>query len=579
MKKYSIFGKGLVVGIIFLLVGTCIIPSTAQDLEKSQSTSRGNWLYVGGSGPGNYTKIQNAINNASYNDTIFVYNGSYIENIFINITINLLGEDKNTTIIDGGRKHDVIYIGFPADNVKLTGFTIQNSGNVSEGVMLVDAGIEIHSDYNTIQNNIITQHPLYGIYLWGSKKNNISYNSFTRCESAGIEFLAGPSNIITHNIFSNNYLGIEATGSVNSKDNILSYNTFIGNSKGLSMYDSGNRIFCNNFINNIDFNAMSHFNFWRMKPSKNIWESNYWDDWIGFGPKWIGGFLGFNFDWNPVKEPYPHQNIPSLNSYGTADGTITKWAVIIACSGGVTYARHERRDRNDLRELKQILNKNGWDENHIFSLIEEEATKEAILDDSFQWLQENGEDEDDLIFFFFSGHGYYHTTDQPPLDEPDGRDEIIHPWDPDFAGWNPDLFIVDDILSEKFNALKSKNIVIVIHSCHAGGWIDGESDLCDSGRVVLVACGVDEASCMMIFPVHWLFPYYLIQGLKGRADDNNDKSITAEELLRYTINPVQFRSKIYNWMLTGVANVQHPEIYDGWPSEQDNKEELKLSQL
>jgi hypothetical protein len=263
--------------------------------------------------------------------------------------------------------------------------------------------------------------------------------------------------------------------------------------------------------------------------------------------------------------------IPLLRSQSDPDGVVTKWAVVIACSGGLTYERHERCDRNDVRELTQLLKKNGWDKNHILLLQEEEATKEAILDNSFQWLTDNGEDEDDLIFFFFSGHGYYHTEDQPPLDEPDGRDEVINPWDPDIAGWNPDVFIVD--------TLQSHNIVIVIHTCHAGGWIDGESDLCDSGRVVLVACGVDEASCMMKYPVHWLFAYYLIQGLTGHADENNDKRITAEELLRYTIEPVQFRSKIFNWITSGVATIQHPELYDGWPSEENNAEELTLIEL
>ncbi|HIG99628.1 MAG TPA: hypothetical protein HA258_03500, partial [Thermoplasmata archaeon] len=46
--------KWLAIGIILLFVGVTIAPTMAQDTEKSQPTSRGNWLYVGGSGPGNY---------------------------------------------------------------------------------------------------------------------------------------------------------------------------------------------------------------------------------------------------------------------------------------------------------------------------------------------------------------------------------------------------------------------------------------------------------------------------------------------------------------------------------------------
>ncbi len=64
--------KWLAIGIILLFVGTCIIPATAQDTEELQPSSRGNWLYVGGSGPGNYTKIQDAIDNASDGDSVFV---------------------------------------------------------------------------------------------------------------------------------------------------------------------------------------------------------------------------------------------------------------------------------------------------------------------------------------------------------------------------------------------------------------------------------------------------------------------------------------------------------------------------
>jgi len=85
-------------------VGTCIIPTTAQTTEKTQSTSRGNWLYVGGSGPGNYTRIQDAIDNASdWGDTVFVYDDSspYYEFLIINKSISLIGENKDTTIIKG----------------------------------------------------------------------------------------------------------------------------------------------------------------------------------------------------------------------------------------------------------------------------------------------------------------------------------------------------------------------------------------------------------------------------------------------------------------------------------------------
>ncbi len=65
--------KILTIGVILLFVGTSSIPTMALKTKNSQSSSTGNWLYVGGSGPGNYTKIQDAIDNASDGDTVFVY--------------------------------------------------------------------------------------------------------------------------------------------------------------------------------------------------------------------------------------------------------------------------------------------------------------------------------------------------------------------------------------------------------------------------------------------------------------------------------------------------------------------------
>ena len=57
-------------------------------------------------------------------DTVFVYHGTYYENVDIDKIINLIGEDKNTTIIDGGGKHDVICIHNDNDGVTVSGFTI-----------------------------------------------------------------------------------------------------------------------------------------------------------------------------------------------------------------------------------------------------------------------------------------------------------------------------------------------------------------------------------------------------------------------------------------------------------------------
>jgi len=156
--------KGLVLIVIFLFICMGSFPSTSINivLEKSSIISNiGNTLYVGGGGPNNYTTIQGAIDDANSGDIIFVYDDSspYHEYVVIDRSINLVGENKETTVIDGGGIGDVVNI--TADNVTICSLNIQNSGYNNK-----DAGVHIWSDYNIIIDNIVTENNVFGIKRW-----------------------------------------------------------------------------------------------------------------------------------------------------------------------------------------------------------------------------------------------------------------------------------------------------------------------------------------------------------------------------------------------------------------------------
>ena len=123
-------------------------------------------MYVGGSGEGNYTKIQDAIDDASGGDTVFVYNGTYVENVVIDKSINLIGEDKNTTVIDGSGLEGVVYITSNLTNIM--GFTIKNAGRSR-----YEVGISVYGDNFSIMDCYLIDND-FGIWLFESDNSTIS---------------------------------------------------------------------------------------------------------------------------------------------------------------------------------------------------------------------------------------------------------------------------------------------------------------------------------------------------------------------------------------------------------------------
>lgn len=153
---------------IFLLF-SIIFPSI-YFIENCSATK--NIIYVDDDGGSDYTTIQEAVDAANNGDTIYVYSGIYYENVIIRKTINLTGEDKNTTIVDGCNDEINLIVHISADYVNLSGFTIQNSRD-----NYYCSGIVVNnSNYNSIYNNIITNCE-DGIVIWNNSENNSIYHN------------------------------------------------------------------------------------------------------------------------------------------------------------------------------------------------------------------------------------------------------------------------------------------------------------------------------------------------------------------------------------------------------------------
>ena len=120
-----------IIGILLCMLLIAVPILSASEIKKIdvEETSTlnfdGTTLYVGGSGGGNYSTIQEAIDASVSGDTVFVYDDSspYNENIRINKQISVIGEDKDTTVINGVSGDDFV-VRIAASNTMINRFTI-----------------------------------------------------------------------------------------------------------------------------------------------------------------------------------------------------------------------------------------------------------------------------------------------------------------------------------------------------------------------------------------------------------------------------------------------------------------------
>ena len=227
-----------------------------------------NIIYVDDDGGADYTRIQDAIDNASDGNTIYVYNGTYYENLMIETSLYLIGENKENTYIIDNFSHSSSAITIEINNVTISHFTIIGEA-VAHGIyihlhsdqtriidnIILSAGILINSGNNTITNNYIDSggswgigfYPVYslfnkiinntiitngtGMYLLGSCKNNSILHNTINAGTSGIRLLESNKNIIKDNIMSkggfhlqDSYDNIILNNSVNEKPICYLYN-------------------------------------------------------------------------------------------------------------------------------------------------------------------------------------------------------------------------------------------------------------------------------------------------------------------------------------------------------------------
>ncbi len=202
--------KFVIVLIIMFQITQCICFFLPGNTCKADSPPT---LYVGTGET--YLHIQDALNEAADGYRIFVYNGTYLENLVINHRVDLFGEDRSNTIIKGNR---TTVITVNADNVNISHFTIKNTNALED-----TSNIQVNGENSIITDNIITKG-YHGIHLYYTD-NHLIYD-----------------NIILDNAGD----GVRLIESHNHAN--ISFNTISGNKNGVYLYDSDGIIIYNNDI-------------------------------------------------------------------------------------------------------------------------------------------------------------------------------------------------------------------------------------------------------------------------------------------------------------------------------------------
>lgn len=231
--------------------------------------------------PKDFSTIQEGIDAANPGDTVFVDKGRvYFETVLIEKEIWLVGEESNTTIIDGhfmspeGGFRPIVTIAH-CSNVLMYGFTIRNAPDDSPCVFVngssnivanstiasgLNDGISIVGSWNSVANSIIRSNLKCGIRVTGSNSTIVD-NLIESNLQCGILMAAGGDNLLRNNTIKDSVVGLKCdTGT------------------------SGNRIFQNRFIGNTAQAIENGRNLWDdgypYKPDERKGGGNYWSDYI-----------------------------------------------------------------------------------------------------------------------------------------------------------------------------------------------------------------------------------------------------------------------------------------------------------
>lgn len=189
---------------------------------------------------------------------------------------------------------------------------------------------------------------------------------------------------------------------------------------------------------------------------------------------------------------------------------------------------------NDAQGLYNILidpNYGGVPKENIQLLLNEQATATNIKK-AGTWLRQRAS-EDDIVIIYYSGHG-----------APEEGKTFWVTYDADINDLNATALDNNDI-ADMLSRIRSKRLITLLDSCYSEATVNRTDRTRDittkipfekfsgEGRVTISASDGQQKSLEIEEFQHGVFTYYLLEGLRGKADDNDDHVIDVTEIWGY----------------------------------------------
>ena len=222
------------------------------------------------------------------------------------------------------------------------------------------------------------------------------------------------------------------------------------------------------------------------------------------------------------------------------------WAVIIGINKypnvpNLKYAV------NDAKAIYQLLvDVNQVPEENVTLLLDSEASLGRLRSTLGTVLKQKA-DKEDMVIIYFAGHG---ATERDAMSlDGDGLEKYILPYNARMNDLYASAIPMREI-SYIFNRIQSERLIFIADSCYSGAsggrtvGVPGgfRANISDTfldriskgkGRVIITASATNEVSVEDDTLRHGVFTYYLIEGLRGSADIDQDGLVTVDEAYRY----------------------------------------------